>query len=177
MDRRTFLSSAFAASVIPFSAQAAPDLERLRDYDSGQSFQINKASLVVLFMTAQQMYTSCGELFLYGDAEVREIRGGERNIEKIMIMPPLQSQLYPSETRNIGSAKASGFKVLTADLPTVLGISRALAGRDVFAVENGKITGHSQKAFFYNLRDDRRFEFDPAANPFANDLLTGIQNL
>ena len=177
MDRRTFLSTAFAASVLPVSALAAPDLRRLRDYTTGQPFQTSKPSLVALFMTAQQMYTSCGELFLYSNAEVSEIRGGERNIEKIMIMPPLQNQPHPSETRNIGSAKASGFRVLTADLQTTLNISRAIAGRDVFAVESGKITGHSQKAFFYNLRDDKSFEFDPAANPFANDLLTGIQRL
>lgn len=177
MDRRSFLASAFAASVMPIRAQASPDLGRLRSYDTGAMFSTDKPSLVALFMTAQQMYSSCGELFLYGDAEVREIKGGERNIEKIMIMPPLQNQPHPSETRNIGSAKASGFKVLTADLQTTLDISRSIAGRDVFAVERGKITGHSQKAFFYNIHDARRFEFDPAANPFVNDLLAGIQRM
>lgn len=177
MNRRSFLASAFAASIMPLSAQASPDLRRLRDYDTGATFVPDKPSLVALFMTAQQMYSSCGELFLYGDAEVSEIRGGERNIEKIMIMPPLQSQPHPSETRNIGSAKSSGFKVLTADLQTTLDISRTIAGRDVFAVERGKITGHSQKAFFYNISDARRFEFDPVANPFANDLLAGIRRM
>lgn len=121
------------------------------------------------------MYASCGELFLYADAEVEEIRGGSRNIDKVLIMPPRSAQLSPSEDRNISSAKASGFKVLTADLSTVLDVSSQIAGRSVFAVEGGKITGHSQKAFFYQVDSARGFEFDPVEHPFENDLYSGIR--
>lgn len=178
INRRSFLGSAFAASAFPGAAIARDvDLTRFTDYATGRPFQTDKPSLVAVFMTAQRMYISCGELFLYGRAEVDEIRGGRRNIETVMVMPPIENQLHSSERDNIGSAQASGFKILTADLDTTISLSRQMAGRRVFALEDSKITGHSQKAFFYNINDGRSFEFDPAENPFQNDLLQGLSNI
>ena len=176
LDRRQFLGTAFAKALLPKSTFAQQDvLSAFTNYDTGQPFYTSKPSLVAVFMTAQQMYSSCGELFLYANAEVEEIQGGSRNIEKVMIMPPRVNQSHPSEDRNLGSARASDFKILTADIQTTLDVSRQIAGRPVFAFENGKITGHSQKAFFYSRKDGRNFEFDPASNPFANDLYEGLQ--
>lgn len=172
------IAASFGVAAYPHLALANSGdnlLRRLQHDDTGQGFIPSKPSLVALFMTAQTMYASCGELFLYADAEVEEIRGGSRNIDKVMIMPPRSAQLSPAENRNVDSAKASGFKVLTADLNTVLEVSRAMAGRDVFAVDGGKISGHSQKAFFYQIDTARGFEFDPAAHPFENDLYQGLR--
>lgn len=181
MNRRNLLSGVSAL----FGAVACPALarentgeallSRLRKDDTGSVFVPSKPSLVALFMTAQTMYASCGELFLYVDAEVDEIRGGSRNIDKVMIMPPRSSQLSSTDNRNVDSAKASGFTVLTADLNTVLDVSGRIAGRSVFAVDGGKITGHSQKAFFYQLDRASGFEFDPVEDPFENDLYQGLR--
>lgn len=187
MNRRSFLASAFAASAL-LSATSAPaaawgaspdenPLEGFVDIETGHPYAPEKKSLVLVFMTAQQMYPSCGALVLYADAEIDEVRGGNRNIERVMIMPPLSAQAHPDERRNIVSAQASGFRVVTATLPAVLDVSERLAGRPVFSHESGIITGHSQKAFFYNLNDARGFEFAPDANPFENDLYNGLRAL
>lgn len=181
MNRRNLLSgmsALFGAAACPALVQANTGealLSKLKHDDTGRSFVPSKPSLVALFMTAQTMYASCGELFLYADAEVDEIRGGTRNIDKVLIMPPRSAQLSPSENRNVDSARASGFTVLTADLNTVLDVSNRIAGRSVFALEGGKISGHSQKAFFYQLDRASGFEFDPTENPFENDLYQGLR--
>lgn len=178
INRRQLLGGAFSAALLPNSSFAGVDggiLGRLYHEGTNRPYHPSKPSLVALFMTAQTMYASCGELFLYVDAEVEEIRGGSRNIDKIMIMPPRSAQIDQGDDRNIGSARASGFNVLSSDLNTVLDVSRQIAGRDVFAVENGMITGHSQHAFFYQASQGLGFEFDPAENPFENDLYQGIR--
>lgn len=178
IDRRSFLGGVFAASVLPATALAQEQnlLGQLREYDNGAPFQPDKPSLAILFMTAQQMYASCGALFGDTTMEIAQIKGADRNIEKVMVMPPLEHQLVPDEDRNLRSARAGGFTVLSADIETVLRVSEQLAGRPVFAYERGKITGHSQKAFFYNIKDARGFEFDPSASFMDNDLYRGLQD-
>ena len=177
MNRRNFLSSAFAASVLPQDVFASSNiLQDFHVFETGKAFRTQKPSLVLLFMTAQRMYPSCGDLFYHASAEVNEIKGGARNVEKIMIMPPLESQQFPEERRNIQPAKDLGFTILTSDIQSVLSASRRLAGRGVFAFDGQKITGHSQKAFFHDVKRGRSFEYDPAASPY-NELFQGLQRL
>ncbi len=170
MKRRDFLSLLAAQCFLSGSVFAQTNrhpFESLIDIETGQYFKPNSEKFsLVIFMTAQQSYPSCGGAFL-GVRQVIMDMGVNNNIEPILIMPRIGDQQDPHDHRNLAQAKSYdvNFRILTGSL---LDIKNASAGVGAFFKINAadKVYGHTLDAYFLTPSGKKLFQH-PAEDYFT----------
>jgi hypothetical protein len=168
MDRRSFLKGLGITSVAgTFSiaggldggaavnaqaqAQLSHPLERLTDIHSLERLRLNPNKFNLVFvMTAQESYSNCGAVIgsiymLSNEAFFRE------KVNAVVIMPRVADQSNTSDTANLArlqSLQGQGGSVVTGALDDVRNAVESLDGGFLEFDGNGKVSGHTQEAFF-----------------------------
>lgn len=147
--RRGFLTAGFSSLMVSgASAGDAHPLQGLKNVETGREYSPDDRFPIVLAMTAQPYYASCGEAFIGVQAALDNI--GRERFEPVLIMPNVQDQLDPESVDNLISATtvykdAIGFTILTGDLDQIAEVSQRLQG--AFELSEGKVTGHTLDGF------------------------------
>lgn len=186
MNRRQFLSTlgaGFLAAVTPAYAKDSPHpLARLTDINTGTNFRPSpdKFSLVI-FMTAQQNYPSCGGAFI-GLSQVIDMSEQGERIQPILVMPRISDQSIPSDHRNLARATSYdvGFTILTGELNDVIASARDVGA--YFELDaQGKVNGHTLDAYFLTPSGKKLFrhlaEDNFTMTPLTNRLLSRCSGL
>lgn len=126
-------------------------LERLTDIHSLERFQLspNKFNLVFV-MTAQESYSNCGAIIITMHVLSEEAFFRDR-VNATVIMPRVADQSNISDTANLArlqGVQEKGVRVVTGALPDVQSAVESLNGGFLEFDGNGKVSGHTQEAFF-----------------------------
>lgn len=148
------VSGDFEQSDHPFSV--------LQDMQTGQPYRPSPDRFsLVLFMTAQQSYPSCGGAFIGVSQGIKQL-DADHQIQPVIVMPRLVDQANYDDQRNLYSAQQMGFTILTGNLEDIQ--NAAMAMDTAFEVNNhGKANGHSLDAFFLAPNGQKLF------NHYAED--------
>lgn len=172
--RRTVLKGIAA---LPFAGLPAPEaLARqhpfagLMNVNTVSRFQPDPHKFsMVLFMTAQQSYPSCGDTFL-GVVQLISALNAYHDIEPIIVMPRAKDQKNPNDQRNASRATHTydgnlRFTILTADLDRVQQAARSV-GTSFSTDRHGKVDGHSLDAFFLSPEGECLYSSRAANLPY-----------
>ena len=163
INRRQFSTAAAATAFVPQSVwgqSRAHPFEKLIDVKAERRFSPEPDTYTLaLFMTAEQLYPSCGEAFLCVHYVKQQLPNPDK-IQPVVVMPKTTDQTNPQDRRNFNRAWNSdlGFKVLTGELHDVQNAAQQYGA--FFKTRQGKVIEHSLDIVFMTPSGEKLFQAD-----------------